>query len=138
MQDLHKECNSKGNQRIDDQHDFVDNVLYGYVCALCSYVQLNKKHVITHLENEHQQLITEEENIVEIVLLKITQPTTADIPTDNKNEKTLVDAKQRISVIHQPNRYQNFSPVLIPDEDDEDEGVAHETTIDLTLSDDED
>lgn len=127
------------NQRINGPHDFIDNILYGYVCALCNYVQLSKRNVFTHLENEHQQLINDEQNIIEIILLKSTQPI-ADLLCDDKNDKALVEAKERISIIHQPNRYQDFAPVVISDGDDEDIqecSINHEKTIDLTLSDDD-
>lgn len=142
MQDLHKKCNSKGNERINGPYDFMDNVLYGYVCGLCNYVQLCKKNVVTHLENEHQQLITGNDNVIEIILLKSTQPTSLDFltNTDNKNDDSLIKAKERMSVIHQPNRYQNFSPVIISDVDEEDsdnEAQFNVQTIDLTLSDEE-
>lgn len=140
MQDLHKKCNSKGNERINGPFDFMDNVLYGYVCGLCSYVQLSKKNVIAHLENEHQQLITGNDNVIEIILLKSTQPTSLNFFTDdNKNDASLVKAKERMSIIHQPNRYQNFEPVIISDgdNDDSDDEQFKVQTIDLTLSDEE-
>lgn len=139
MQDLHKKCNSKGNERINGPFDFMDNVLYGYVCGLCSYVQLSKKNVIAHLENEHQQLI-DDDNVIEIILLKSTQPTSLNFLTDdNKNDASLVKAKERMSIIHQPSLYQNFEPVIISDgdNDDSDEGPSNMQTIDLTLSDEE-
>lgn len=136
MQDLHKGCNSKNNARINGPYDFVDNVLYGYVCALCSYIQLSKKHVMTHLENEHQQLITGNENLIEITLLKSTQQGCTDFLSDNKNDAALVQAKERMSTIHQPNRYQNFAPVVISDGEEESDNEGP-NTIDLTLSDEE-
>lgn len=136
MQDLHKECNSKGNERINGPYDFVDNALFGYVCGLCSFVQLSKTRVITHLENEHQQLIAGNDNIIEIMLLKSSK---VEFENDDKNDPNLVEAKERMSVIHQESRFQNFAPVVISDdEDDSDSGnQPNEHTIDLTLSDEE-
>lgn len=139
MQDLHKECNSKENERINGPYDFIDNVLYGYVCGLCSYVQLSKKNVVTHLENEHQQLVDGNDNIIEIILLKSTQNACNDFLNDDKNDAALLQAKERVSSIQQPNRYQNYEPVIISDEEnvsgDEMGGITQ--PIDLTLSDEE-
>ncbi|XP_055318277.1 uncharacterized protein LOC129576740 isoform X2 [Sitodiplosis mosellana] len=138
MQDLHKQCNSKENERINGPFDFVDNVLYGYVCGLCSYVQLSETNITTHLKEEHQQLITGNENVIEITLLKITQPGCLDFFNDDKNDAALVEAKERLSATHHPSRYQPFSPVVISDGDDESSNDGPQThTIDLTLSDEE-
>lgn len=133
MHDLHKACNSKGNRRINGPHDFVDNVLYGYVCIKCKYIQLSKQNVMAHLENEHQQMITNESesNIVEFPLLKMTQ--SMDLMSDDKNDKPLIEAKQRYSAIHHTSRYDNFEPVILSD----DEPEPSVGVIDLTLSDDD-
>ncbi|XP_031638528.1 uncharacterized protein LOC116350755 [Contarinia nasturtii] len=136
-QDLHKPCNSKGNHRINGPFDFVDNTLYGYVCTLCNYIQLTKKHIILHLENEHHQLTTGDQNVIEIILLKTSQAF-VELLVDDKNDKELMAAKERISAIHQPNRFQNCSPVVISESDCEPEPESeHDNTIDLTLTDDE-
>lgn len=133
IQDLHKVCNSNSNERINGPHAFVDNVLYGFICGLpkCSYIQLSKKNLAAHLENEHQ-LISGDEHIVEIPLLKSAQPT--DLAEDTKCSKSLVEAKERMS------RYINFEPVDITDDDSDFEmRVPNEyASIDLTLSDDDD
>lgn len=112
-------------------------MLYGYVCALCSYVQLSKKNVTTHSENEHQLLNTGDENITEIILLKSTQP--IDFLTDDKNQPDLVEAKQRVPAFQQPSRYDNFDPIEIPDDDESEPEISDSivATVDLTLSDDE-
>lgn len=139
MQDLHKACNSNSNERINGPHAFVDNVLYGFVCGLpkCNYIQLSKKNLTAHLENKHQ-LITGDGNIIEITLLKSVQPT--ELFEDTKNNTSLVEAKQRISFNYQPNRYINFEPVEITDDDSDLEMRANNAiaSIDLTLSDDDD
>lgn len=134
-QDLHKECNSKGNTRINGPHDFIDNALYGHVCALCNYIQLSKKNVNRHLEHEHQQL-SNDENVVEIILLKSSQP--LDLLIDDKNDKSLIEAKQRNSVIQSTwmNRYEDMDEPFIPDEEDGASG-SPPIIVDLTCSDDE-
>lgn len=137
IQDLHKSCNSKNNERINGPHDFIDNVLYGYVCIKCNYIQLSKQKIVTHLENEHQQLITDESenNIAEIPLLKSFQSN--NFMSDDKNDMKLTEAKQRISIIHQSNRYENCEPVILSDDELEEVHIT-DMTIDLTLSDGDD
>ena len=144
MQDLHKQCNSKGNERINGPFDFVDNVLYGYVCGLCSYVQLSENNIINHLKDEHQQLIpttmmsTGNENVIEIPLLKSTQSGLClEIANDDKNFPDLVQARERFSTLHQSSRYTLFEPVVISDNEDESSNDAPPDAIDLTLSDEE-
>lgn len=107
--------------------------MYGFVCVLCNYIQLSKKNVTRHLEHEHQQLSTDE-NVIEIVLLKSSQP--VDFLIDDKNDKSLIEAKQRNSVIRSTYRYENLDP-FIPDDDGEGEGGGG-IHIDLTLDSDDD
>lgn len=99
------------NVRINT-HSFIDNVLYGYVCSLCKYVQLSKNNVIKHLQSEHQQINQIDENIVEVVLLK------AEL------------AKQCVSDVSQIDDMDD-DVILISDT------TAEDSIIDLTLSDGE-
>lgn len=87
---------------------------------------------MAHLENEHQLIDSQiENNIVEIPLLKIAQ--SFDLLEDNKNDEELMDAKQRIAVIHQTNRYESSEPLILSDE----EVDPGDITIDLTMSDED-
>lgn len=132
IDDLHKACNSINNERIN-QHDFEDNVLFGFVCVLCQYIQLKRDKLIAHLENDHQLLRTEsEKNVDEIPLLKTSQ--SLDFLMETKFDPSLVAAKQRVSVIHQTDRYEDYEPVVLSDDENIERG---DITIDLTLSDDD-
>lgn len=132
-QDLHKKCNSKNNPRINGPHDFNDNALYGYVCALCNYVQLSKNNVVTHLDRHHQQLFSEQ-NVIEIILLKISQP--LDFLMDDKNDKHLREAVLRQSVIQKADRFENAE--ILSDDENDVNAIEDIEEIDLTQTDDED
>lgn len=121
------------NDRINT-HSFVDNVLYGYVCMQCKYVQLSKENVKKHLDREHQQINPNDENIVEIILLKSSAKMYLMDAVDSKLEKNLVEAKQRVHEINQ-NDDDVITAIDVPisDDDDGDEIAC----IDLTLSDEE-
>lgn len=79
FEDLHKRCNSRNNIPINGPHEFKENKLYGYVCKLCSFVQLDKKNIYNHIENQHQ-VMPIEESIAEIFLINVTE--TASKPSD--------------------------------------------------------
>lgn len=131
-QDLHKKCSSKDNTRINGPHDFNDNALYGFVCALCNYVQLSKNNVIYHLEQHHQQIFSEE-NVIEIILLKISQP--LDFLMDDKNDENLREAVRRHSVIQKATRFDNAE--ILSDDENDVKATEEIEEIDLTQTDDE-
>lgn len=77
--DLHKRCNSKNNIAINGPHEFKENKLYGYVCKLCNFVQLDKKNISKHIDNQHQAM-QNEESVAEIFLINVTE--TASSPSN--------------------------------------------------------
>lgn len=133
-QDLHKKCNSMNNDRINT-HNFVDDVLYGYVCHLCKYIQLSKENVKKHLDREHQQINFNDENIVEIKLLRNSAKVYLMDAIDSKFEKNLVEAKQRINPTDEVQHDDVFDMIDLPVNSDDDAG--EDVLIDLTLSDED-
>lgn len=84
-----------------------------------------------HLENEHQQLANDE-NVIEIVLLNSSQ--SVNFLSDNKNDKSLVEAKNRMSVIRNTS-YDDIEQIY----SDDDENAQRITQlVDLTLDSDDD
>lgn len=129
-QDLHKKCNSVNNDRINT-HVFTDNVLYGYVCIQCKYIQLSKENVKVHLDREHQQININDENIVEIKLLQSSSKMYLMADLDSKLEKDLVEAKRRLEACQSAGGNQDDLILDVPVDSDDDDEVL----IDLTLSD---
>lgn len=118
------------NQRIRT-HCFTDNCLYGYVCMQCKYIQLTKDNVKTHLDREHQQINPNDENIIEITLLKSSSKVYMMDAMDTKFDKSLVDAKQNA---HEPNADDEF---FAANDDIANSDDGDDVCIDLTLSDED-
>lgn len=117
FQDLHKACKSIGNERINGPYEFIDNVLYGFLCRRpnCNYVQLSKDNLVAHLQNEHQ-IIADDKDIIEITLLKCVQTITS-----------LCEEEQ----------HTDDEAVKIIDDDEDFEMSISNRAVDLTLSDDD-
>lgn len=131
--DLHKKCNSLNNERVET-HSFIDNVLFGYACVQCKYIQLSKEKLRNHLDKEHQQINTNDEQILEIPLLKTSTMYIEDTSNDDKlNDKQLMDAMQRVRETNagSDENDDGIGPTVVAIDEDE-------PTIDLTLSDDDD
>lgn len=100
--DLHKRCNSKINIPINGPHEFKANKLYGYACKLCSFVQLDKRNIYNHIENQHQAMPIEE-SIGEIFLINVTEtaskPSNTDVSiqmdSDDEDKKPLVNHTEK-------------------------------------------
>lgn len=98
--DLHKRCNSQNNILINGPHEFTENKMYGYVCKLCNFVQLDKKNILKHIDSQHQAM-PNEESIAEIFLINATE-TASDSPdsdgiqfieidSDDEDNKSLIN-----------------------------------------------
>lgn len=139
-QDIHKKCNSVNNDRINT-HDIVENVLYGYVCIQCKFIQLSKDNVKKHLDREHQQINFNDENIVEIKLLKISSNKYLFAAVDSKFEEELIKAKRLNEAIQDDKHDPDPDSIMIAHDmaDDmvDDSNDGDNVMIDLTLSDEE-
>lgn len=116
-------------------HSFIDNVLYGYVCVQCKYIQLSKENLRMHLDREHQQLNQNDGQIIEITLLKSSSELKLCLmDIDDKFDKNLIDAKHRVqgasSVSEQNEAFIESTIDMTDDFDDT-------PMIDLTLSDED-
>lgn len=137
IQDLHKKCNSKNNERINT-HCFTDDCLYGYACVQCKYVQLTEENIKKHLDRDHQQINPNDDNFREITLLKSSSKLYMIDNGDSKLNKTLIDAKQNVSNLNTESSESNiFMTSINPGDSDSNSILGDDIPIDLTLSDDE-
>lgn len=125
--DVHKRCHSTKNIQVMC-HELKDNRLFAFTCNKCNYTQLSKENLIKHIESHHQIYVSDD-LITEIMLINCLEE------ANGYNDGEENDSKMDLLA----HNFQCYDPIdLSSDEfEAEDNVIATENVIDLTLSDSE-